>query len=85
MSAMEEAVQGHIVTMDTAYAKIEQASTKMTDYDKKLRTKLDSNVKIYNESIRRLFKLDGWRDLLFWLGTTGGIVTPIVLIIGHFL
>jgi hypothetical protein len=35
--------------------------------------------------MQNLFKVDGWRQVFFWLGIGGSILTPIVLIVGYFL
>jgi len=48
---------------------------------KKSKTILDNRAKDYHLSMAKLFKLDGWRQVFFWLGMYGNIVTPIVLII----
>ncbi|MCL1842457.1 MAG: hypothetical protein FWF79_01455 [Defluviitaleaceae bacterium] len=81
MTAMNEAVQSHIATMNTAYASITKTAEKVTNYDTKLKTSLDKRIKSYNESIQRLFKLDDWREMLFLAGMAGAILTPLALII----
>jgi len=82
---MDNAVQGHIATMDTAYTKITDTAASVTEYDKKLRIRLDSSIKVYNESIKGLFKLNSWREFFFWVGIYCAIVTPIFLIISWLL
>ena len=52
---------------------------------KKSKTILDNRAKSYHSAMDNLFKVDGWRQIAFWLGICGGILTPIVLIVGHFL
>jgi len=78
------ALKAHIQAMDNTVRRMEQTSASVTGYEKELKTTLDKRVKAYKSSINQLFKLDGWRDMLFWAGLAGGILTPIILIINRF-
>jgi hypothetical protein len=78
-----------IKAMETASAgvtdNVEKFNANLSDKYKKSKTVLDNRAKAYHESMQNLFKVDGWRQMFFWLGISGGILTPIILIIGHFL
>jgi len=78
-----------IKTMETASAgvtgMVEDFNKNLTAAYKKSKTILDNRAKAYHSSMDNLFKVDGWRQVFFWLGICGGILTPIVLIVGHFL
>ena len=52
---------------------------------KKSKAVLDGRVKAYHTAMAYLFKVDGWRQVFFWLGIMGGIATPIVLMVLQFL
>ena len=52
---------------------------------KKSMTILDNRTKEYRSSVAKLFALDGWRQMFFWLGIYASIATPIVLFIMLFL
>ena len=60
---------------------VEDFNKNLTTIYKKSKTILDSRVKGYHTSMANLFKLDGWRQVFFWLGMYGSIATPILLII----
>ena len=79
------AIKANIQAMENTVKSMEQTVASVTGYEKELKITLDKRIKAYNASIRQLFKLDDWRDLFFWAGTAGGILTPIVLIISHFI
>ena len=89
LEANAEAMTAIIKAMETASAgvtdNVEKFNTNLTEKYKKSKTVLDNRSKAYHESMQHLFKVDGWRQVAFWLGIGGGILTPIVLIIGHFL
>jgi hypothetical protein len=83
-------------TMTNIIKTMEIASTGVTDMVedfnknlnaayKKSKTILDNRAKGYHSAMDNLFKVDGWRQMFFWLGICGGILTPIVLIVGRFL
>ena len=82
---VDAAMKANIQAIDKTVQRMEQTAAKVTDFENKLKSNLDKRIKAYNYSIQRLFKLNGWRELLFWAGMAGGILTPIVLIIGYFL
>ena len=89
LEANAEAMNAIIKAMETASAgvtdDVEKFNTNLTDKYKKSKTVLDSRAKAYHTAMQNLFKVDGWRQVAFWFGIGGGIFTPIVLIIGHFL
>ena len=89
LEANAEAMNAIIRAMKTASAgitnDIEKFNTNLTKKYEKSKTVLDNRTKAYHESMLNLFKVDGWRQVVFWLGICGGILTPIVLIISHFL
>jgi len=64
---------------------MERTSSKVTRFEKELKTTLVKRINAYNSSINKPFKLDDWLQLVFWTGIGGGILTPIVLILGYFL
>ena len=74
ISKMEEASKG--VT-----GMVDDFNKNLNATYKKSKTILDNRVKGYHSSIANLFKLDGWRQVFFWLGMYGSIITPILLII----
>ena len=78
-----------IKTMETASAgvkvMVEDFNKNLNAAYKKSKTILDNRAKAYHSAMDNLFKVDGWRQVVFWLGICGGILTPIVLIVGHFL
>ena len=78
-----------IKTMETASAgvtgMVEDFNKNLNATYKKSKAILDNRAKAYHSAMDNLFKVDGWRQVVFWLGICGGILTPIVLIIGHFL
>jgi len=71
--------------MEAATTRMEQTAANVTSFEGELKTTLDKRVKSYRESINQLFQIDGWREAFFFLGTAGGILTPIVLILSHLL
>jgi hypothetical protein len=52
---------------------------------KKSKTILDGRAKGYHTAMAHLFKVDGWRQGVFWFVLWGSIATPIVLVIIMFL
>jgi len=71
--------------MEDTVKHMEQTSAKVTTFEKELKTMLIKRINAYNSSINKLFKLDGWRHMVFWTGIVGGILTPILLIASYFL
>ena len=66
-------------------AMIEDFNKNLQATYKKSKAVLDGRVKAYHTAMAYLFKVDGWRQVFFWLGICGRIATPIVLIISRFL
>ena len=90
------ALEANAETMNDIIKAMETTSTGVTvsvkDFNKNLnntfrksKTILDNRAKAYHSSMQNLFKVDGWRQTLFWVGLLASILTPIVLIIGKFL
>jgi soluble cytochrome b562 len=79
------AITDSVQAMNKAAKRMEQTAANVTDYEKELKITLDKRIKSYKSSIDRLCQIIGWRELLFLLGTAGGIITPIVLILNHLL
>jgi len=82
---VDTAMKSNIQAMDKAVKRMEQTVANVSDFEGKLKNNLDKRIKAYNASIQRLFKLNGWRELFFWSGMAGGILTPVILIICKFL
>ena len=66
-------------------------SDRVNDFNKNLTLALkkpkitfDNHVKGYHAAMKKLFKVDGWRKKIFWVGLFSSILTPIVLLIIHF-
>ena len=82
-----EAMNAIIKTMETASAgvtvSIKAFNKNLNDTFRKSKTVLDNRAKLYHSAMERLFKVDGWRQILFWVGLLASILTPIVLIIGY--
>ena len=89
LEANAEAMTVIIKTMESALAgvtiSVKDFNKNLNDTFKKSKTILDSRAKAYYTAMQNLFKVDGWRQVFFWVGLTASILTPIVLIIGHFL
>jgi len=89
LAANTDAMNAIIKAMETASAgvtvSVKDFNKNLNDTFKKSKTILDSRAKAYHTAMQNLFKVDGWRQAVFWLGIAGGILTPIVLIIGRFL
>ena len=89
LEANAESMNTIIKAMKTASAgvtdNVEKFNANLTDKYKKSKTVLDNRAKAYHESMQNLFKVDGWRQVFFWVGLLASILTPIILIIGHFL
>ena len=89
LEANAEAMNAIIKAMETASAgvtdNVEQFNANLTDKYKKSKTVLDNRAKAYHESMRNLFKVDGWRQVVFWVGLWAAILTPIMLIVSHLL
>jgi hypothetical protein len=89
LEANAETMTAIIKAMETASAgvtdNVKAFNKNLNDTFKKSKTVLDSRAKAYHTSMQNLFKVDGWRQVFFWLGIGGGILTPIVLIVGYFL
>jgi len=81
---VNSALKANIVAMETAINRMNKTAARVTDYEKDLKTTLDKRIKAYKGSINQLFKLDSWREMLFFVGTATSILTPIVLIINNF-
>ena len=79
------ALKASIQAMEAATKRIEQTSVSVTRFEKELKTNLAKRIDAYNLSINTLFKLDGWRHMVFWAGLAGGILTPIALIVSRFI
>ena len=89
LEANAEAMNTIIKAMETASAEVtvsvKDFSKNLNDTFKKSKTILDSRVKAYHTVMQNLFKVDGWRQVFFWVGLSASILTPIVLIVGYFL
>ena len=81
---VDTAMKANIQAMDKAVQRMERSADSVTIFESKLKSGLDKRVKAYNASIQRLFKLNSWRELIFWAGMAGGILTPIILLIIRF-
>ena len=81
---VDTAMKTNVLAMQKTVQRMEQTATNVTIFEGKLKNNLDKRINAYNSSIQRLFKLNGWRNLFFWTGMVGGILTPIVLIISKF-
>jgi len=82
---VDVAMKANMQSMESTVKNMEQTSAKVTSFEKELKTTLVKRISAYNSSINKLFKLDDWRQLVFWAGMAGGILTPIVLIADYFL
>ena len=89
LEANAEAMNAIIKAMKTASAgvtnDIEKFNTNLTKKYEKSKAVLDNRAKAYHTSMQNLFKVDGWRQVIFWVGLWAAILTPIMLIISHFL
>jgi len=78
-------VNSILETVETASTNIttktDSFTKKLTSVFAKSKKDIDSHAKVYDSSVKRLFQVDGWRKLFFWLGIWSSICTPIVLII----
>jgi len=85
------ALEANNATITSIIGKMDEASKGVTDMVddfnknlnttyKKSKTILDNRVKVYHTSMANLFKLDGWRQVFFWLGMYGSIATSILLL-----
>jgi hypothetical protein len=77
----DKALKSNIKALADTENEIKKAVSRITAYDKDLRTLLNKRTKDYQTSINRLFEVDGWRQKMFWAGVIGSIATPIALII----
>ena len=82
---VDNAIKSNIQAMENTIKRMERTASNVTNFEKELKTTLAKRINIYNSSINKLFKLDDWRQIVFWAGMTGGILTPIVLILGYLL
>ena len=82
---VDTAIKANLKSMEDTAKRMEQSSTNVTRFEKELKNSLIKRINSYNSSIDRLFELDGWRHMVFWSGVKGGILTPLIIIIGHFL
>ena len=89
LEANNETITNIVESMKTASAGV---NTMVEDFNKNLhatykksKAVLDGRVKAYHTAMAHLFKVDGWRQVFFWLGILGGIATPIVLVVLQFL
>ena len=78
---VDTAIKANIKALNNATARMEQTADRVTNFEGQLKTTLDKRVKAYDSSIKNLFQLNDKRELFFWLGMGGAILTPIVLII----
>jgi len=78
------ALKANLVAMETAINRMNETATRVTDYEKDLKSTLDKRIKAYKGSVNQLFKIDSWREMFFFVGTATSILTPIVLIINRF-
>ena len=89
LEANNKTMSNIITTMETTSKgftdSIKAFNKNLNDTFKKSKTILDNRAQAYHSSMERLFKIDGWRQTLFWLGLCGAILTPIVLILSRFL
>jgi len=81
---VDAAMKANIQSMDKAVQRMEHSAANVTVFEGKLKSGLDKHIKAYNASIQRLFKLNSWRELLFWAGIAGGILTPVIMLISIF-
>jgi len=82
---IENATLDHVNAIESAYFKIKEANEIVSNYNKKLKIRLDNSTKAYNSSINRLFQLDNNRKFLFWTGILFSILTPILLLLNLFI
>jgi hypothetical protein len=82
---VDVAINANIEALENNVTKMETAADRVTAYEKDLKASLDKRIKSYRESIHQLFKLNDWREMLFWLGMAGAILTPITLLLNWFL
>jgi hypothetical protein len=81
----DTALKANVKAMEANVNNMTRATDIVMKYNTKLKNILDKRIKEYNSSVNQLFVLDGWRQKVFWAGIAGGILTPIFLIISHFL
>ena len=82
---VDNAIKANIQAMETTIKRMERTASNVTNFEKELKTTLAKRINSYNSSINKLFRLDDWRQIVFWAGMAGGILTPIVLILCYFL
>jgi len=89
LEANSKSMTAILKAMETASAgvtdNVKAFNKNLSDTFKKSRTILDNRAKAYHTSMQNLFKVDGWRQILFWVGLLASIFTPIVLILSRFL
>ena len=83
LEANNDTITNIVESMKTASAGV---TTMVEDFNKNLHTTykkskavLDGRVKAYHTAMAYLFKVDGWRQVFFWLGILASISTPIFL------
>ena len=67
------------VASDGVTDMVEDFNKNLNTAYKKSKTILNNRAKDYHSSMAKLFNVDGWRQVVFWLGIWGGIATPILL------
>ena len=89
LEANADTMLGIIETMKIAQKGVSDSvkdfTKNLNEIFKKSKTILDNRAKLYHSTMERLFKIDGWRQILFWVGLFASILTPIILILNHFI
>ena len=87
-TAMKANVQNVASIVETMKMASTNVANKVIDFEKKLdaalkrpQTTLDNHIKSYRDSMKKLFKVDGWREVFFWAGLWGSIAMPILLVL----
>ena len=76
MSAIIETMK---IASDGVNDMVEDFNKNLNATYKKSKSILDNRANGYHLSMAKLFKVDGWRQVVFWMGVWGGIATPILL------
>jgi len=82
---IDKVLKSNIQAMENTVKHMEQTFTRVSKFERELKTTLIKRINAYNSSTSKLFKLDGWRHIVFWTGIAGGILTPIELIVVYLL
>ena len=80
-SDVDIVIKANIKALNTATSQMEHTIANVTNYEGKLKTNLDKRIKAYDSSIKKLYQLNDGRELFFWVGMLGSIITPIVLLL----